>query len=329
MKKILSLLLVSCYCVSAQADFVIGEQAYVAKNWNTAYNEFKPLADSGDFRSQYYLGLLHLYGFGTEKDEKKAVKYLTSAADQNYDMAQAMLGYLYSEGVAVKKNKRKGMALYEAAAAQNNSDALLNLGVAYYTGDGATKNVETAVNYFLKISPQQKPIVAKYLGDIYLNEPSIKDTAKAFSYYSTAASAGNISAYHNLGYMYQNGLNEAKNIELAIKYYAYAASKGYTPSLYALGVIYANGEGVTRDVYKAHAYFSLAAAKKMPEAIKAKQLLEENMSLSEQDKAGKAMIQLQQDSATVASPVEKETTTVSSKKSETIKRRTTIRRRRR
>lgn len=329
MRKIVAFLLMTCVSATVCAGFEDGEKAFKEGRWPVAYAEFAPLALSGDFRAQYYMGYLTLNGYGTAKDEKRAIQYFTDASEQEYDMAQAMLGYLHSEGIGVKKNKKKAIEFYEKAAALGNGDALLNLGVIYYTGDSVSKDVSKAVEYFSKVSTTDKPIVAKYLGDIYLNEPSMSNAEKAFSYYMIAARSGDVGAYHVLGYMYQNGVHVKKSINDAIKFYAYAAAKGYTPSQYALGVIYANGDGVTRDNYKAHAYFSLAAAKEMKEAQKAKELLEEDMSLSEREKASRAMITVQQeDLKSPAAPLTKESA-VTTQAEQTKKVRTTIRRRRR
>lgn len=328
MKKVLLFLLMTCYSGVVLANFNDGEKAFKEQRWVVAYNEFKPLAEE-NIRAQYYMGYLTLNGLGTIKNEKKAIEYFNKASDQDSDMAQAMLGYLYAEGIGVKKNKKKSLEFYEKAAAKGNGDALLNLGVMYYTGDGVQKDVNKAVELLSKVSPSDKPVVAKYLGDIYLNNTAVQNPQKAFDYYTIAAKNDDIGSYHILGYMFQNGIHVKQNINDAIKFYTYAASKGYTPSQYALGAIYANGEGISRDVYKAHAYLTLAAAAGMKEAEKAKKQLEEDMSLSERNKASQAMITVQQeDLKAPTAPINNATNVVATPK-KTPKIHTIIRRRRR
>lgn len=295
MKKSALFLILTCLATGAHAGYTEGETAFNEQRYNQAYAEFLPLADKGDFRSQYYIGYLYLNGYGIPQDTKKAVAYLEKSVDQNYDLAQALMGYLYNEGSIVRKNKRKAIDLYEKAAEQGNASALLNLGVAYYTGDGVEKNTKKALDYFSKVSPKEKPIVAKYIGDIYLNDKALADPNKAFVSYLTAAKAGDIGAYHVLGYMYQHGIGVNTNMQDALKFYLYAAAQNYAPSQYALGVIYANGDGgIPRDIYKAFAWLSLASEQDMPEALKAKQTLFDNMSLSDRDRANRAMIDIQQ-----------------------------------
>ena len=50
--------------VVAVADFTQGKTAMMAGDYRTAMVEFKPLADSGDVKSQYIMGILYDDGLG-------------------------------------------------------------------------------------------------------------------------------------------------------------------------------------------------------------------------------------------------------------------------
>jgi len=52
-------------------------------------------ADQGDTDAQFNLGLLYYSGVGTPQDSKKAVYWLTKAAEQGHITAQYKLGNLY------------------------------------------------------------------------------------------------------------------------------------------------------------------------------------------------------------------------------------------
>lgn len=304
MKKTLLFLSISLFALGARAGYAEGEMAFNEQRYTQAFTEFLPLAESGDFRAQYYVGYLYLNGYGIPRDERSARKYLQNSVDQNYDMAQSLMAFLYDKGEVMPKDKKKSLALYEQAAAQGNSSALLNLGVAYYTGDGVERDPKKALEYFTKVSTTDQPIVSRYLGDIYLNNKELANPAKAIAYYTAAAKSGDLSAYHALGYMYQNGIGITTNIQDAIAFYIFAAAGNYAPSQYALGVIYSNGDGVGRDKFRGYAWLSLAAEQQFSEAKKAKEVLDENMSLSDRDKANRAMIEIQQnDLKTAVSPL--------------------------
>ncbi len=294
MNKLCLFLLSIGISLPAFCGFVEGEDAFNQQHYSQAFSEFLPLADEGDFRSQYYVGYLYVNGYGVNQNTKEGLRYLQNAVDQNYDMAQAMLGYLYSEGIAVQKDKKKALQLYQMAASQNNISANLNLGLMYYTGDGVTRDFKTALNYFQKVPVNQKPIVARYLGSIYLNNASFRDYTKAFYYYDLSARYGDLSAYFALGEMYRKGLGVPKDTTVAINFYKYAATENYAPAQYMLGLIFANGEGVTKDIYKAYAWLKIAADQNFSVADDALQKLIKNMSLTDLEQARKQVVLVQQ-----------------------------------
>ena len=49
---------------SAYSDFSSGERAYKQRNYQKAFEELKPLADSGHIDAQLYVGRMYIYGFG-------------------------------------------------------------------------------------------------------------------------------------------------------------------------------------------------------------------------------------------------------------------------
>ena len=98
-KKILLLGFLTFWAPIGKADFVSAEEAFKDHRYSEAFRKFLPEADKGDFRSQYYIGYLYLYGLAGTKDEEKALKYIQASAEQEYDTAQALLGYLYDEGI--------------------------------------------------------------------------------------------------------------------------------------------------------------------------------------------------------------------------------------
>ncbi len=46
----------------AWADYTEGAIAYIAGNYETAMQEFRPLADQGDTNAQFMLGLMYVEG---------------------------------------------------------------------------------------------------------------------------------------------------------------------------------------------------------------------------------------------------------------------------
>lgn len=294
MKKILFLCTFLCSVLPARADFESGEAFFEQQNYTSALMEFLPLANSGDFRSQYYVGYLYLNGLGVTQNVKEGLKYLQQSLDQNYDMAQSLMGFLYEEGHILPQDKKKAVDLYYKASAQNNASANLNLGVMYYNGSYVDQDTSIALEYFKKVPLDEKPIVARYLGEIYLNNPDFRDYSSALQHYRYAAKEGDLDSFFALGEIYRKGTGVTRSISSAIPYYHYAASKGYAPAQYMLGIIYVNGDGVSRDVPKGYAWLSLAAEQHFMNAQTALEQLSGSMSLYEFDQARRQIFLIQE-----------------------------------
>ncbi len=308
MKKFLSVIALLAFSTPAVSGFVEGEAAFNQQHYSQAFSEFLPIANAGDFRSQYYIGYLYLNGYGVAQDSQEAIRYLKKSADQNYDMAQSLLAFLYNEGQVMPKDKKLALNLYKKAAAQNNISANLNLGVMYYTGDGVTRDYAKAIEYFKKVPIESQPIVSRYLGDIYLNNSELRDYKQAIKYYTISATNNDLNSFFALGRIYHQGLGTPQDMTQAIKYYKYAASQNDAASQYMLGIIYANGEGVTKDNYKAYAWLSLAVEQKQANAEIALNQLTDKMSLSDLEQARRQVLLIQQNEmGKIESPIKPET----------------------
>lgn len=293
MKKSLCFALLMAFSTQSHAGFAEGEKFFNAQNYTSAFAEFFPLAENGDFRSQYYVGYQYLNGLGVTQNVDEALKFLKSSSDQGFDMAQAQMAFLYAEGELLPKDLDRAVVLYQKAAAQYNASANLNLGVMYYNGDGVPVDYKKALECFKKVPISFNPLVSRYLGEIYLNQPSLRDYAQALSYYKISAQKGDLSSFFNIGEIYRKGLGVDANPSEAMTYHRYAASKGYAPSQYMVGLMYVNGEGVSRNINKAYAWLTMASEQNFEIASQALQQISVNMSLSDVEKARREIVMLQ------------------------------------
>ena len=62
------------------------------------------LANQGDAKSQYGLGLMYELGLGIEKNLSQAFVWYQKSAEQNYAKAQYNLGIFYALSKGVEKN---------------------------------------------------------------------------------------------------------------------------------------------------------------------------------------------------------------------------------
>ena len=86
--------------ISAQ-DFQKGLEAYRNGDYATALMEWKPLAERGNSRAQFNLGVMYDDGDGVPQDDNEAVRWYRLAAEQGDVDAQINLGVMYYNGQGV------------------------------------------------------------------------------------------------------------------------------------------------------------------------------------------------------------------------------------
>ena len=81
------------------ADFRLGEDAYLAQDYETAMREWAPLAAQGNAEAQNMVGYMYRWGQGVAQDFETARYWYRLAADQGHQSAQNNLGLLYRYGL--------------------------------------------------------------------------------------------------------------------------------------------------------------------------------------------------------------------------------------
>ncbi len=122
-------LVVVLVAAPAWADFKAGVEAYDRGDYATALTEFRPLAQQGNAKAQFNLGLMYSKGQGVPQDDKEAVRWYRLAAEQGQASAQNNLGVAYSEGRGVPLEDKEAVRWYRLAAEQGNAEAQSNLGL--------------------------------------------------------------------------------------------------------------------------------------------------------------------------------------------------------
>ena len=82
-------------CAAKQTALRNGAKAYDRGDVATARANWQPLAEKGDARAQYMLGVTFAEGNGVQPDAVQAAHWLRLAADHGYAAAQNHLGQLY------------------------------------------------------------------------------------------------------------------------------------------------------------------------------------------------------------------------------------------
>ena len=104
-----------------------------------------------------------------------------------------------------------------------------------------------------------------------------QDYARAAAWYKKAAEQGDAGAQLNLGSMYDNGQGLPQDYAEALAWYKKAAEQGHAKAQFNLGLMYNNGQGVPQDYAKAHMWLNLAGALGNENAMKARDLIAQEM----------------------------------------------------
>ena len=125
---------------AAAADFEAGVAAANAGDYRGALREWQPLAEAGDLRAQFNLGLLYENGLGVPASGATAAQWYRRAAEQDDRMAQAYLGEMYAKGLGVARDDIEALRWYRRAAELGDPAAQYNVGLFYAMGRGVAPN---------------------------------------------------------------------------------------------------------------------------------------------------------------------------------------------
>jgi hypothetical protein len=106
-------------CDLTVQQFLDGQQAYQAGDYDTALFLWRPMAELDNAGAQYGLGTLYAEGKGVPRDDVEAAKWFRKAAQQGHAKAQIVLGYMYINGVSVPQDYVQGYMWLNIASAND------------------------------------------------------------------------------------------------------------------------------------------------------------------------------------------------------------------
>jgi TPR repeat protein len=151
------------------------------------------LANKGDPRAEFVIGLKYLKGDGVPANDVQAAHWFERAAQSGDALAQNHLGALYQAGRGVHADLAQATHWYEAAASQGDRHAMSNLAVLYASGTGVSQNLAEAARWFER-----------------------------------SANLGYVDAQFNLAVLFERGDGVPQSLLDAYKWYSIAALAGDT-----------------------------------------------------------------------------------------------------
>lgn len=196
--RILILVAIACAAVRpvAAQDYEAGFKAFRAGDYVQAAEIWRSLAESGDVRAQYGLGVLYERGSGDlATDLGRAANWYARAVEQGHPAAQNNLGLMFAQGRGVRRDPARAAELWRSAADSGHLMAQYNLGLAYYRGEGVQRDNRAALRWFRHAGENGLPDGQFAIGQMYrLGVVVDQDNAKALAWYRRAARQGHEKA---------------------------------------------------------------------------------------------------------------------------------------
>ncbi|HEY5642816.1 MAG TPA: tetratricopeptide repeat protein [Woeseiaceae bacterium] len=135
-RSFLTLFLLLSVSTAFAGDFEKGWKAYNSGDYALAQAEWQSLADAGDAKACFGMGLLYGNGFGVDMNDELALKYYGIAAGAGHADAQFNLAVMHQNGWGVPLDEKEANRWYRLAADQGHIGAQTALG-SYYALDFA------------------------------------------------------------------------------------------------------------------------------------------------------------------------------------------------
>jgi hypothetical protein len=120
---------------SGRSDAEAGYAAYRKGNYEAALRVLRPLAESGDARAQFNLGVMYAEGQGVPQDYTEAGKWYGLSAWQGYAQAQYNLGLWYAQGEGGAQDFVRAHMWFNLAAASFPPSDILSRSAAIKNRD--------------------------------------------------------------------------------------------------------------------------------------------------------------------------------------------------
>ena len=132
-----------------EAGMESGAAAFHKEDYQTAYQELRPLAEAGDPKAQYYIGFMYYSGKGVVQNSVEAVKWIKPAAESGVAEAQYLFALMTESGLVGPKRKKdahktEAIPWLTLAAEQGHVNAQIKLADRYLQGEGVPRDLVQA-----------------------------------------------------------------------------------------------------------------------------------------------------------------------------------------
>lgn len=117
------LLLCVTAVLPAHGESTVGNAAYAAGDYATAYEQWLVRAEEGSAQAQFNLGLLFAHGKGREVDLEQAAAWYLRSAESGFPRGQYAIAEIYESGSGVEQDFVQARKWFKLAGKQKYEDA--------------------------------------------------------------------------------------------------------------------------------------------------------------------------------------------------------------
>ena len=241
-----------------EKTFTEAKTLFQNERYHLSFPLFKQLAENEYNIAVFsYLGISYYWGWGTEKDEKKAFHWFKKAAENGEPVAQYELSVFYSNGEVVERDEKKAMEWLQKSAENGNERAMYIYAQNLETGNNLVKKDEkAAMAYYEKLSSKgHTPAKVRLARMLWSDRKDIGDYKRAYALFSEAADTGDLEAVEYLGKSHYYGHAVPIDYGKALDYFKKAAPE-QPDARYFLGWMHEFGQGCKKDIRAAIEWYS-------------------------------------------------------------------------
>ena len=108
------------------------------EGFERAYAIWSELAEAGDTRANYHMGIMNMYGIGgAEFEQRVGIRNVRLAAENGYPIAQSLMGFMVerSDGTYVKTGDELALSWWRKGAEGNHCTAIRRMAAVYEKGE--------------------------------------------------------------------------------------------------------------------------------------------------------------------------------------------------
>jgi len=223
--------------INSPAGLKEGLAAFESGDYELAYSQLNPMAESGVALAQNTVGRMHLLGQGVPKNPDKALILFRKAAKQGLPNAKNNIGVMYASGNTVPQDYKQAFVWIREAADQGFALAMNNLADMYENGAGVKPNRAEANKWRKKaqdigITVNSTPVTIETVGKKEYEKGLAYyygwDFVRAAEWFQLAATKGHPEAQLKLASLYELGQGVNKNEEQARYWIQKAKNSGHT-----------------------------------------------------------------------------------------------------